>query len=73
MIPRIAPQEWRNGIRHLPLTEEQVGEARAFSIARMEGHAPTPDKFTCDTCLAKYDCVYAFDYYNTDGDCLAEK
>lgn len=29
--------------------------------------------FTCDDCPAKNTCDFAFDLYNTDGDCLAEK
>lgn len=29
--------------------------------------------FTCDDCGANDNCEYAFDLYNTDGDCLAEK
>lgn len=29
--------------------------------------------FTCDNCEDAYDCMYAFDPYNTDGDCLADK
>lgn len=28
---------------------------------------------TCETCTANAECPYAFDLYNTDGDCLAEK
>ncbi|MEQ8822859.1 MAG: hypothetical protein RIC14_00620 [Filomicrobium sp.] len=31
------------------------------------------DTFTCDECDARYTCPYAFDPYNTNGDCLAEK
>jgi hypothetical protein len=29
--------------------------------------------FTCDRCQARHTCEFAFDLYNTDGDCLAEK
>jgi hypothetical protein len=29
--------------------------------------------FTCDQCPARNTCDFAFDLYNTDGDCLAEK
>ncbi len=32
-----------------------------------------PTKYTCDDCPAAATCNYAFDDYNTDGDCLAEK
>ena len=31
------------------------------------------DRFTCDACICNDECVYSFDPYNTDGDCLAEK
>ncbi|MBR2118480.1 MAG: hypothetical protein IJ935_07380 [Afipia sp.] len=31
------------------------------------------DAFTCDDCPAKPTCEWAFDPYNTGGDCLAEK
>jgi len=30
-------------------------------------------EFTCDNCLHKQYCEYAYDPYNTKGDCLAEK
>ena len=28
---------------------------------------------TCDNCPSKNTCEWAYDGYNTDGDCLAEK
>jgi hypothetical protein len=31
------------------------------------------ESFTCDGCGGVNICKYAFDGYNTDGDCLAEK
>jgi len=31
------------------------------------------NKFTCNTCFSKDECQYAWDLYNTDGDCLALK
>lgn len=31
------------------------------------------EAFTCDNCPAAKTCQWAFDAYNTDGDCLAEK
>ena len=30
-------------------------------------------KITCDHCSDNNNCSYAFDKYNTDGDCLASK
>lgn len=34
---------------------------------------PFITKFTCDECYAKYSCIYAFDPFNTEGDCLEMK
>jgi len=31
------------------------------------------EDYTCYNCGAWQGCLYAFDVYNTDGDCLAEK
>ena len=31
------------------------------------------DVMTCSGCLAAETCTYAWDSYNTDGDCLASK
>lgn len=31
------------------------------------------EAFSCDECSARTTCEWAFDPYNTDGDCLAEK
>ena len=31
------------------------------------------EDITCETCTDRDSCVYAYDPYNTDGDCLAEK
>ena len=28
---------------------------------------------TCSSCLSNKECEFAFDLYNTDGDCLAIK
>ena len=35
--------------------------------------APTIDRFTCADCEDVTSCKFAFDAYNTDGDCLAIK
>ena len=32
-----------------------------------------PEDTTCFRCSDKESCKYAFDPYNTDGDCLADK
>jgi len=33
----------------------------------------TINDFSCRLCGAKKNCPFAFDFYNTNGDCLAEK
>ena len=49
-------------------TDEELAKIRAENIAEFD-----IDKFTCDDCPARYTCEWAFDIYNTDGDCLADK
>jgi len=51
-----------------PRTDEELATARADVAAAFD-----IDKFTCDECQARHTCEWAFDAYNTDGDCLAEK
>lgn len=34
---------------------------------------PSKIVFTCDDCVIKDECEWAFDLYNIDGDCLALK
>lgn len=34
---------------------------------------PTRERTTCWTCTDNDKCEYAWDWYNTDGDCLAIK
>lgn len=41
------------------------------SYAAATGEAIT--QFTCDNCRDAPRCPYAFDPYNTDGDCLGSK
>ena len=38
-----------------------------------EAYYETSIPFTCDTCKDNDNCEFAFDAYNTDGDCLASK
>lgn len=49
-------------------TNEQLADRRKAVAAEFEIEA-----FTCDGCLERYVCPFAFDPYNTDEDCLAEK
>ena len=53
-----------------PRTPKQLERDRAVAV----GHHGEPEGgFTCDTCGALPRCALAFDWYNTNGDCLAEK
>jgi hypothetical protein len=58
--------------RQVPLTEDQLTALRIASTTDIEEGTP-PISFTCDDCGARYTCEYVFDWYNTDGDCMAEK
>lgn len=53
-----------------------VQDLRNWTFKRVEpvdGRAPNPEATTCYTCGDKDICKYAFDLYNTNGDCLAMK
>lgn len=74
MIPRPTDEEFKAGKRKLPLSPEQVKEDRAQQVAvHFPGEDPTKVVLFCDECRDNNVCIYAFDGYNTDGDCLAEK
>lgn len=60
-----------NITRAVSLTDEEVEKLRFRMISEMGGE---PDGgFTCDKCTFRNSCELVFDWYNTDGDCLAEK
>lgn len=65
-------RKWWRG-RMLALVPERpaakLAEMRAF-VVEQDG---VREGFTCDTCTQKSTCVFAFDAYNTNGDCLAAK
>lgn len=57
--------------RETPLAPEEVAAYRAEVVASQEGDPATV--LTCDACSRVNTCMLAFDTYNTNGDCLAEK
>lgn len=57
-----------NITRAVPWTTEELAGMRWRASSEFDVHA-----FTCDDCPARHKCELAFDPYNTDGDCLAEK
>lgn len=58
-----------------PLTQAELQTAAAVAYAAMVLLSPSMrgKTFTCSECGAAPVCPLAFDYYNTDGDCLMEK
>jgi len=58
-----------------PLSKEHAKEhadktRQALTVLRGE---VSIDQITCEECYSNAGCEYAFDMYNTNGDCLAEK
>jgi MoaA/NifB/PqqE/SkfB family radical SAM enzyme len=49
-------------------SDETLAELRASAAKQFD-----IDAFSCDDCSARKTCEWAFDPYNTNGDCLAEK
>lgn len=61
-----------------PLTPEQIVALKRSLVKQFAGTLMEPfykedTVFTCDDCPSNGGCEYAFDGYNTDGDCLAIK
>jgi hypothetical protein len=54
-----------------PRTKAQLEQNRAVVVADYGGEPS--GGFTCDTCSFVARCKLAFDWYNINGDCLAEK
>ena len=50
-----------------------LAEDNKSIVERGEEPIPIPDSFTCDDCGGVDECEWAWDLYNTNGDCLAEK
>ncbi len=59
----------------MPLSKEEIREKKRKLAVLAAPHftVTEDDVFTCDECGANDNCEYAFDLYNTHGDCLAEK
>lgn len=51
----------------------EASEKRLVELTRLRTGTWTPSVVTCDGCGAAASCEFAYDPYNTDGDCLAEK
>lgn len=59
------------GVLRPPLSDTEVAALRDKRLPDIQegGH----NAFTCDECAGRSHCMYAFDAYNTSGDCLASK
>ncbi len=51
---------------------EELSTLRAEALRR-DGPTYGFSSYTCDQCPCAPTCAFAFDAYNTDGDCLMEK
>jgi hypothetical protein len=60
-----------NGIRKRPLSSTELANLKQATID--ETFTEMDPGFTCDSCRHRPICVYVYDAYNTNGDCLAEK
>lgn len=56
----------------LPILEQKVAQAQK-DWKDAVGEELHRDRITCTNCEVNDNCEYAFDPYNTDGDCLALK
>jgi hypothetical protein len=56
-----------------PRTPDELAELRHESLERERQEGRKVSEFTCDGCTLAPVCFFAFDGYNTDGDCIASK
>lgn len=54
-------------------TAEQLAQMRAETEEQLRSYGYTDIVFTCSTCVYAPTCEYAYDGYNTNGDCLQDK
>lgn len=53
--------------------EERYNEDSIREMGESGFPVPAKDVFTCNKCVDADTCPWAWDLYNTDGDCLAYK
>jgi hypothetical protein len=67
----LTPDQWSGFITLIPLP---TAEAKAIADRVRKDFGWSDDLLlTCEDCVANAECDFAFDPYNTDGDCLAIK
>ena len=57
----------------IPRTQEECDQMEAATRKYLYENYEYDETFTCKDCPARFTCEWAFDLYNTEGDCLAEK
>lgn len=60
-------------MRDNPITPAELAYDRERVVRLYVSEGIEVSAFTCDDCIQRFKCKLAFDSYNTDGDCLAEK
>ena len=53
--------------------EERYAEDLSSDQEEIARYVPAKESLTCNWCPDVGTCPFAWDRYNTDGDCLAEK
>lgn len=70
-LPTDKPREWPFRASHSPL---DLAKSRAAGIAGLQHFGfSAQEKWTCDECKTAWCCELAYDVYNINGDCLADK
>jgi hypothetical protein len=57
-------------VEYIPVIEKSAYDSLKEENGQMKKRL---DIFTCNRCQGNETCPYAWDHYNTSGDCLAEK
>ncbi len=55
-----------------PMTSEQADKYREWQLS-YPGLGHKAEDFTCNNCVDRICCEFAWDTYNTNNDCLADK
>ena len=58
---------------HVAINYETIKEPFVSVLDEVERLKKYLDIYTCNACTQQETCKFAFDHYNTSGDCLAEK
>lgn len=62
-----------NGYYVVPRTFRELASARQETLATLRDEGMVVFSLSCDECSRFAVCQWAFDPYNTNGDCLDEK